>query len=118
MQKIVMSFDLWFFWYNYIFKVIGYLLIVDPLVMDIGPLHKPLHFYKDRSQAPKVLIDANQKILEADAFLMVSAEYNHSIPPALSNLMDHFPGSSFGYRPSGIVCYSPGELSIANLISY
>ena len=26
----------------------------------------------------------------ADAFVVVSGEYNHSIPPALSNLLDYF----------------------------
>ena len=40
----------------------------------------------------------------ADAFV-VSGEYNHSIPPALSNLLDHFLEEYF-WRPSAIVCYS------------
>lgn len=48
--------------------------------------------------------------MDADAIIVVSAEYNHSIPPALSNLMDHFPGSSFALKPSGIMCYSPGKM--------
>ena len=43
----------------------------------------------------------------ADAFVVVSAEYNHSIPPALSNLLDHFLEEYF-WRPSAIVCYSAG----------
>ena len=38
---------------------------------------------------------------------MVSGEYNHSIPPALSNLLDHFLEEYF-WRPSAIVCYSSG----------
>jgi NAD(P)H-dependent FMN reductase len=37
----------------------------------------------------------------------VSGEYNHSIPPALSNLLDHFLEEYF-WRPSAIVCYSGG----------
>ena len=40
--------------------------------------------------------------------MLVSAEYNHCLPPALTNLVAHFPGSSFKYRPAGIVCYSMG----------
>src|SRR4030095_8263138 len=44
----------------------------------------------------------------ADAFVVVSAEYNHSIPPALSNLLDHFLEEYF-WRPSAIVCYSGGQ---------
>jgi NAD(P)H-dependent FMN reductase len=42
-----------------------------------------------------------------DGFAVVSAEYNHSIPPALSNLIDYFL-EEYAYRPSAIVCYSAG----------
>jgi NAD(P)H-dependent FMN reductase len=41
----------------------------------------------------------------ADGFAIVSAEYNHSAPPALTNLIDYFLEEYF-YRPSAIVCYS------------
>ena len=41
--------------------------------------------------------------------MVVSAEYNNSMPPALTNMMDHFPIPSYKYRPSGIVCYSAGS---------
>ena len=47
------------------------------------------------------------QIKAADAFIIVSGEYNHSIPPALSNLLDHFLEEYF-WRPSAIVCYSAG----------
>lgn len=82
--------------------------LFDPLEMQIPMLVKPLHHYRDQTEAPDWLRDANRKVREADAVVVVSAEYNHSIPPALSNLLDHFPGSSFAYKPSGIVCYSMG----------
>jgi NAD(P)H-dependent FMN reductase len=42
-----------------------------------------------------------------DGYVMVSAEYNHSVPPGLSNLIDHFL-EEYGFRPAGIVCYSAG----------
>ena len=48
------------------------------------------------------------RIKAADAFIIVSGEYNHSIPPALSNLLDHFLEEYF-WRPSAIVCYSGGS---------
>jgi NAD(P)H-dependent FMN reductase len=41
----------------------------------------------------------------ADGFCVVSAEYNHSIPPGLTNLIDYFLEEYF-FRPSAIVCYS------------
>jgi NAD(P)H-dependent FMN reductase len=39
--------------------------------------------------------------------VIVSGEYNHSIQPALSNLLDHFLEEYF-FKPSAIVCYSAG----------
>lgn len=42
-----------------------------------------------------------------DGFCVVSAEYNHSIPPGLTNLIDHFL-EEYYFRPSAIVCYSAG----------
>lgn len=77
--------------------------------MDLPVLKKPYHFYQDKSQAPKVLQDTNKLIAEADAYIVVTAEYNHSLPPALTNMMDHFPIASYKYTPSGIVCYSMGS---------
>jgi NAD(P)H-dependent FMN reductase len=41
----------------------------------------------------------------ADGFAIVSAEYNHSVPPGLTNLLDYFLEEYF-YRPSAIICYS------------
>jgi NAD(P)H-dependent FMN reductase len=41
----------------------------------------------------------------ADGFCIVSAEYNNSIPPGMSNLIDYFLEEYF-FRPSAIVCYS------------
>ena len=45
-----------------------------------------------------------------DGFAIVSAEYNHSAPPALVNLIDYFLEEYF-YRPSAIVCYSAYRLA-------
>jgi NAD(P)H-dependent FMN reductase len=41
----------------------------------------------------------------ADGFCVVSAEYNHSMPPGLVNLLDYFMEEYF-FRPSAIVSYS------------
>jgi len=42
-----------------------------------------------------------------DGYLIVSGEYNHSVPPALTNLIDYFL-AEYAWRPAGIVCYSAG----------
>ena len=61
----------------------------------------------EKGQAPEILERLATRIRAADAFIIVSGEYNHSIPPALSNLLDHFLEEYF-WRPSAIVCYSAG----------
>ena len=49
-----------------------------------------------------------KRIFEADAFIVVSPEYNGSYTPALKNLFDHFPKRS--HKAFGIVTASPGIL--------
>src|SRR4051794_36403127 len=80
--------------------------LVDPVEFPLPLLDK---MYKEHpaGQAPAVLERLAQIIKAADAYVIVSAEYNHSIPPALSNLLDHFLEEYF-FKPSAIVCYSAG----------
>ncbi len=80
--------------------------LVDPMEQQLPLLGKMYKEY-DQGQAPEVLERLATSIRSADAFIIVSGEYNHSIPPALSNLLDHFLEEYF-WRPSGIVCYSAG----------
>ena len=63
--------------------------------------------YKEFKKPPKILDKLHKILLNADAYVIVSAEYNHSIPPALTNLLDHF-YAEYSRKPSGIVCYSVG----------
>jgi len=71
-------------------------------------LKQPLQFYPSPTQAPKVLQDLNEKIKSADAFVVLTAEYNRQMPPALTNLLDHFPPLSYAFKASAIVSYSMG----------
>ena len=48
----------------------------DPATMDIPLLKQPLHFYRDRSEAPQILRDTNALIEQTDAFCVITAEYN------------------------------------------
>jgi len=48
----------------------------------------------------------SKKIFAADAFILVSPEYNGSYSPALKNLLDHFPKQH--HKPFGIATASPG----------
>jgi NAD(P)H-dependent FMN reductase len=80
--------------------------LIDPVEYPLPLLDKMYKEYPPGG-APPVLERLAQVIKPADAYLIVSAEYNHSIPPALSNLLDHFLEEYF-FKPSAIACYSPG----------
>jgi NAD(P)H-dependent FMN reductase len=80
--------------------------LIDP-AEDGLPLLDRMYKEYQPGQAPGVLERLAGKIKAADGFIIVSGEYNHSIPPALSNLLDHFLEEYF-WRPSAIVCYSAG----------
>lgn len=70
-----------------------------------GHLATPHHFLKGGSK-PKM--DALRDIIKAaDCYVIVTAEYNHTLPPALTSLMGHFGGSNYVFKPSSIVTYSP-----------
>lgn len=81
--------------------------LVDPMEYDLPLLDKMFKEYED-GKAPEPIAKLADIMREADAYIMVSAEYNHSIPPALSNLLDHFLEEYF-FKPSAIVCYSRGS---------
>ncbi|MFI5186390.1 MAG: NADPH-dependent FMN reductase [Chitinophagales bacterium] len=49
-----------------------------------------------------------KRMFAADAFILVSPEYNGSYSPAMKNLIDHFPKQR--HKPFGIVTASPGPL--------
>jgi NAD(P)H-dependent FMN reductase len=51
----------------------------------------------------------NRKIAEADAYLFITPEYNHSVPSVLKNAIDNgFASFAFRYKPAGFIGYSTG----------
>ena len=80
--------------------------LIDPVEEKLPLLDRMYKEYA-KGEAPEGLERLAARIRAADAFVIVSGEYNHSIPPALSNLLDHFLAEYF-WRPSAIVCYSGG----------
>ncbi len=81
--------------------------LVDPLEHPLPLLDKMYKEYKP-GEAPPVLEGLAKIIKAADAYVIVSGEYNQSVPPVLANLLDHFLEEYF-YKPSAIVCYSAGS---------
>ncbi|MDR3636931.1 MAG: NAD(P)H-dependent oxidoreductase [Isosphaeraceae bacterium] len=80
--------------------------LIDALQEQL-PLLDRMYKEYPKGEAPENLERLATKIRSADAFVVVSGEYNHSIPPALSNMLDHYLEEYF-WRPSAIVCYSAG----------
>ena len=71
------------------------------------PLLDKMYKEYDAGSAPGRMTAISEILEAADGFVVVSAEYNHSIPAALKNLLDHFQ-SEYLYKPSAIVTYSAG----------
>ncbi len=82
-------------------------ILVDPMEVQLPLLDRMYKEYAAGS-APDVLQNLATLYRRVDGFLIVSGEYNHGIPPAMKNLLDHFLEEYF-WRPSGIVCYSAGQ---------
>lgn len=59
-------------------------------------------------KAPVEFQPLAQRIFDADAYILVTPEYNGSYSPALKNLLDHFPKRH--HKPFGIVTASPGAM--------
>lgn len=81
--------------------------LIDPKDYP-APLLDKMYKEYEPGEAPEVLQRMAERVIPADAYVVVSAEYNHGVPPALSNLMDHFLDEYFR-KPSAIVCYSAGS---------
>jgi NAD(P)H-dependent FMN reductase len=88
--------------------------VVDPLE---GPLIKP-HFAYPQGRAPQQLEELAVLIKAADAFVMVTPEYNHAPSPALLNTLNHFGSSLFSFKPSAIVSYSQGQWYCTTIFQY
>ena len=87
-------------------------VVVDPAALALPLLDKMWKEVKGSAAAADAALKAKlQPVAElygrADGFCVVTAEYNHSVPPALSNLIDYFL-EEYAYKPSAIVCYSAG----------
>lgn len=82
-------------------------VLVDPLELQL-PLLDRMYKEHEKGKAPSVLEKLAELYRRADGFVIVSAEYNQSVPPALKNLLDHFLEEYF-WRPSAIVSYSAGR---------
>ena len=80
--------------------------VIDVRDWEINVLQQQT--YKSVESAPVQLQPLAKRMFNADAFILVSPEYNGSYTPALKNLFDHFPKQS--HKTFGIVTASTGVL--------
>jgi NAD(P)H-dependent FMN reductase len=80
--------------------------VIDVRDWEINVLQQEI--FRSVETAPEILQPLVKRMFEADAFILVTPEYNGSYTPALKTLFDHFPKQS--RKPFGIVTASPGAL--------
>ena len=78
--------------------------LIDPLDLKLDPLIKRYSDF-EKGSAPKTLEQTHEVLTKSDAFVIVSGEYNHFIPPALVNLLNHF-YDEYQKKPSAVTTYS------------
>ena len=80
---------------------------IDPMEYPL-PLLDYMHKEYDEGEAPENMEKISQMLKKAEAFVVVTGEYNHGIPPAMKNTLDHFQ-KEYLFKPSAIVSYSAGH---------
>ncbi len=78
--------------------------LVDPVELQLPLLDK---MYKEMNTPTENLKKLYTIIKEADGYIAITPEYNHSISAAMKNTLDYFLEEYF-FKPSGIVSYSVG----------
>lgn len=64
--------------------------------------------WKSVNDTPQAWQPLAKRMFAADAFILVTPEYNGSYSPAMKNMLDHFPKQS--RKAFGIVTASPGAM--------
>jgi len=77
--------------------------IIDMKDWDVPPMQS---VWVSAEKTPDQFKPLADRVFGADAFILVTPEYNGSYSPSLKNLLDHFPKQH--HKPFGIVTASPG----------
>lgn len=79
--------------------------VIDMREHDLPPMQ---NVFTSLEGTPEHYKPMAEQVFGADAFILVTPEYNGSYTPALKNLLDHFPKQM--HKTFGIVTASPGAL--------
>lgn len=83
---------------------------IDPMELDLPLLDR---MYKEMQNPSDKLKDLRSKIKNAEGYMPVTPEYNHSTSAAMKNTLDYFLEEYF-FKPSAIVSYSQGGFGGVN----
>jgi NAD(P)H-dependent FMN reductase len=83
---------------------------IDPLELNLPLLDR---MYKEMKNPPSKLRDLQNKIKDAEGYLAVTPEYDHSTSAAMKNTLDYFLEEYF-FKPSATVSYSAGGFGGVN----
>jgi NAD(P)H-dependent FMN reductase len=83
--------------------------LIDPKEYNIPLLDKRYSEYPTNT-APENLEKIHSILQSSDGFIIVTAEYNHTLPPALTNLMGYFK-EEYNFKPAAIASYSGGPIA-------
>lgn len=98
-------------WLEQKFKTRDHIVnLIDPLMLDLPLLDR---MYKEMTLPSKELTELRDMMVDADGYLAVTPEYNHSISAAMKNTLDYFL-EEYYFKPSAIVSYSPGAFGGIN----
>lgn len=79
--------------------------LIDLNQWNLPPLHE---VFLDVERTPEEFKPLSERIFAADAFILVSPEYNGSYTPAMKNLLDHYPKQA--KKVFGIATASTGAM--------
>ncbi len=81
--------------------------LIDPKELKLPLLDRR---YWEFEKPPRAMEEIHNILQAADAFVVVTGEYNASVPPALKNLLDHF-RTEYARKPAAIASYSSGPFA-------
>ena len=87
-------------------------MLITPASIDLPLYNEDLHEQGD----PAAVIKLKEQIAKADALLIVTPEYNYSVPGVLKNAIDWVsrpPEQPFSGKPVAIMGASPGKIGTA-----
>ncbi len=95
-------------------KRVHIIYFIDALELNLPLLDK---MYKEIIDPPENLKKLRNQIVEADGYMPITPEYNHSTSAALKNTLDYFL-EEYYFKPSAIVSYSVGGFGGVNAVQH